>query len=710
MRPDPQTLTPFFKPAGVAVIGASNDPAKLSYGIVANLLDPQFGFPGPVYPVNPKAEQILGKKCYPSILEVPDPVDLAVIIVPSAFAPGVMEDCGKRGIKAAVILSGGFHETSAEGAQREQQCLESARRYGMRLMGPNCIGVMDMHTPVNTTFVTGMTRPGVIDFVSQSGALCGGIIDWAQARGLTFSRFLSIGNKADVNESDLLRYLAADDLSRVLVIYVEDIKDGADFIAAAREASARKPVLILKGGRSISGQAATASHTGALAGAHAAFQAAARQTGLIEFEKIEHLFHAALGLAHQPLPRGKRIAVLTNAGGPAVLAADALESAGLTLSVTSAETRRLLSACLSPDAGTGGPVDMLGGADVEQYRCTLDVLLADPANDGVMVVVVPTLLNHPREIMEAVITLQREKKPAKPILACLFGEVSLKEAFAAADQGGLPAYRFPEDAVLALQVMRQRALWLEAEHPLPEALPGVDRERVAGLLASARQAGHTALDAAAGRLVLEAYGLQTPADMLATDPDEAARFAARIGFPVALKLASPDILHKTEIGGVLLNVPDEVAVRQGWQEIITRARATHPQAELRGVQVQQMVRGGQEVIVGMKRDPIFGPLVMFGLGGIYVEVLRDVSFRLAPLSRLDADEMIREVRSARLLEGLRGAPAADRPALLEAILRIGQLAADFPEILELDVNPLMVLPAGQGALAADVRLILGAQP
>ncbi len=678
MRPDPQTLTPFFKPSGVALIGASSDPTKLGYGIMVNLLHPEFGFPGAVYPVNPKADEILGKRCYPDILSVPDPVDLAVIIVPAEMALAVLEDCGKRGVKAAIIISGGFREVGPEGIERERLALEIARRYGMRLMGPNGIGVIDTNTPLNTTFAAGMHGRGFIDFVSQSGALCGGIIDWAQRRGLHFSRFLSIGNKVDVNEADLLDYLAEDDLSRVITLYLEDVKDGPAFVEAARKASEHKPVLALKTGRTRSGQTATASHTGALAGVHAAFRAACKQAGVTEVEDIEELFNAALALAHQPLPQGNRIAILTNAGGPSALAADVLDPAGLTLAHTSPDVQAALRAFLNPNAGVDGPVDMLGGAGESHYRRALEALLSDPQNDGVLLILVPMVLINPEAILKTLVSVIRESGTEKPVLACLMGEASLDGAYAVADEGGLPAYRFPEDAV-----RDSRPLTPDGGRMPPRAV-----------------------DAAAGRAVLEAYGLQTPQDMLAASPEEAAAFASQIGFPVALKLASPDILHKTEVGGVLLNVPDETAAREGWQAIVTRARAVFPKADIRGVQVQQMVRGGQEVIVGMKRDPVFGPLVMFGLGGVYVEALGDVSFRLAPLSRQDAEEMIAEVRSAKLLEGLRGAPPTDRAALVDAILRIGQLAADCPEILELDVNPLIVLPVGQGALAVDVRIIL----
>jgi acetyltransferase len=691
----------------VAVIGASSDPTKLGYGIMVNLLHPQFGFPGPVYPVNPKADEILGKRCYPGILSVPDPVELAVIIVPAEMVASMLEDCGRRGVKAAIIISGGFREVGPEGAERERLALEVARRHGMRLMGPNGIGVIDTHTPLNTTFAPGLHGLGFIDFVSQSGALCGGIIDWAQARGLHFSRFLSIGNKLDVDEIDLLNYLAEDAHSRVITLYLEDVRDGPAFLEAACKAARHKPVLALKTGRTMSGQAATASHTGALAGVHTAFRAACKQAGVIEVENIEEMFNAALALAHQPLPKGNRIAILTNAGGPSALAADWLNPAGLTLAHTSPEIQTTLRTFLNPQAGVEGPVDMLGGAGESHYLRALEALLADPGNDGVLVILVPMVLSDSGAILRTLVSAIQAAKTHKPVLACLMGEASLKEAFAVADEGGLPAYRFPEEAVRAFGIMRQRAAWLETKHPQPAVVKGVKSQRARDLLSAARQTSLRALDAATGRAVLEAYGLKTPKDVLATSPEEAAALAKKIGFPVALKLASPDILHKTEVGGVLLSVADEGAAREGWQAIVARARAVHPEADICGVQVQQMVRGGQEVILGVKRDPVFGPLVMFGLGGVYVEALADVSFRLAPLSRQEAEEMITEVRSAKLLEGLRGASPADRSALVDAILRIGQLAADSPEIAELDVNPLIVLPAGQGALAVDVRIILG---
>ena len=716
LPPRSASLAPFFTPNGVAIIGASRDPGKLSYGVVRNLADPERGYPGPIYPVNPKADEILGLKCYPDIASVPDPVELAVLILPAGMVAGAIEACGQRGILAAVVISGGFREVGPEGAAREAEMVAIAQRHDMRIVGPNGIGVMDMHTPLNTTFVKGMPPKGSIAFLSQSGALCGGIIDWTIGRGIGFSRFLSVGNEADVNETDVIPFLAADDATRVITLYLEDVKGGPAFVDALRDAAARKPVLAIKAGRTASGQTATASHTGALAGAHTAFRAACRQTGVIEVESVQALFNGALALAYQPLPRGNRIALVTNAGGPAALAADALEGAGLRLARTGAETQAALRSFLIPDAQVAGPVDLLGGADEHGYRQALAAVLADPECDGVLAILVPQALVNPVAVVQAFgAAAAAQSEPRKPVLACLMGEASLDAAFKAAHAAQIPAYTFPEDAVAAFGVLWQRSKSQMANRRRQGAedmsqtaiAHAKARREVQTAILLARSAGRYALDAVEARPLLEAYGIPTPPQFLATSPYDAVRFATEIGYPVVLKLISPDILHKTDIGGVILGVKDEKAVNAGFEKLVTRASAIHPGAHVRGVQVQQMITGGQEVIVGIKRDPTFGPLVMFGLGGVYVEALADVSFRLAPLTAADAEEMIDEVRSARLLTGLRGAPAADRTALVDAIVRVGQLAADHPEIAELDINPLLALPEGQGVIAVDARIILG---
>jgi acetyl coenzyme A synthetase (ADP forming)-like protein len=710
LPPRSASLAPFFTPNGVAIIGASRDPGKLSYGVVRNLADPERGYPGPIYPVNPKADEILGLKCYPGIAAVPDPVELAVLILPAGMVAGAIAACGQRGIKAAVVISGGFREVGPEGAAREAEMVAIAQHHGMRIVGPNGIGVMDMHTPLNTTFVKGMPPKGSIAFLSQSGALCGGIIDWTIGRGIGFSRFLSVGNEADVNETDVIPFLAADDATRVITLYLEDVKGGPAFVDALRDAAARKPVLAIKAGRTASGQTATASHTGALAGAHTAFRAACRQTGVIEAESIQALFNGALALAYQPLPHGNRIALVTNAGGPAALAADALEGAGLRLARTGVATQAALRSFLIPDAQVAGPVDLLGGADEHGYRRALDTVLADPECDGVLAVLVPQVLVNPVAVVQAfAAAAAAQPEPRKPVLACLMGEASLDAAFKVAHETQVPAYTFPEDAVAAFGVLWQRARWERRSRGAEEQRRGSEKARreVQKAIRLAKASGRRALDVAEAAPLLAAYGIVTPAEFLATSPREAADFARRVGFPVALKLISPDILHKTDIGGVILNVQDEEAAGAGFETIVARALTAHPDAHVRGVQVQKMITGGQEVIVGVTRDATFGPLVMFGLGGVYVEALADVSFRLAPLTGADAKEMINEVRSARLLTGLRGAPAADRGALVDAIVRVGQLAADHPEIAELDINPLLALPEGQGVIAVDARIILG---
>jgi acetyltransferase len=706
------SLDAFFHPHGVAVIGASRDPAKLSHAVLQNLLDREAGYPGPVYLVNPNAPEILGARCYPDIAAVPDPVELAVLVIPAHAVPAAIEACGRRGIQAAVIISGGFREVGAAGAALEREVVAIARRHKMRLMGPNGIGVIDTYTPLNTTFVRGRPARGPIAFLSQSGALCGGIIDWVIGRGergIGFSRLLSVGNEADVNETDLLLALAEDEHTQVITLYLEDVKDGPGFIAALRETAARKPVLALKAGRTSSGQAATRSHTGALAGAHAAFRAVCRQTGVIECDTVASLFGGAQALAFLPPLAGRRVAILTNAGGPAALAADTMETLGLTLARTSPATQSALRACVVPDAQLAGPVDLLGGATVEEYGQALATLLDDAENDGILAILVPQALVDAAAVVETLAGVAERRQTSKPLLLCLMGEASLGAATAAAHQHRIPAYTFPEDAVAALGILSQRGRWLARSHEqpaVPALLPGMRLDLAQSLIEAESAAGRQTLDAVEGRAVVQALGIAVPQDQLAATADEAAEAARQVGFPVALKIVSPAISHKTDVGGVLLALQDEEAVRAGFQSLMERARAANLQATIRGVQVQQMVRGGVEVIVGTTRDPTFGPLVLFGMGGIYAEALADVSVRLAPLARADAEEMLAEVRAAKILTGLRGAAPPDREALIATLLRVGWLAHACPHVRELDLNPLLVLPEGQGISAVDARFVL----
>jgi acetyl coenzyme A synthetase (ADP forming)-like protein len=701
------SLDPFFHPRGVALIGASHDPTKLSYAVLRNLLDPTTGYLGPVYPVNPNANTILGCRCYPDVTAVPDPVELAILVVPATSVPAAVHACSRRGVKAVVIISGGFREVGAAGAELERQVVAIARRGRLRVMGPNCIGIMDTHTPLNTTFVGTMPTRGHIAFISQSGALCGGIIDWIIGRGIGFSRLLSMGNEADVNETDMLPVLAADEQTKVITLYLEDIKGGPGFVAALRDAAAHKPILALKAGRTTSGQTATASHTGALAGAHTAFRALCRQTGVTLCTSIREMFHGAMALAYQPPLLGRRIAILTNAGGPAALAADALESVGLMLAHTSANTQAALRGFLPPDAQVAGPVDMLGGAREVDYRQALAALLDDEATDGVLIILVPQAVVDTTAVVRAVGEIAENHRTGKPLVACLMGEASLSGAFAASHAHQIPAYTFPEDAAAALGALHQRGQWLASVHSTPSMPEGMDLQHAQSLLDTAMVNGHRTLDAVEGQAILQAIGLSFPPGQLVSSSEEAAAAAERIGFPVVLKVISPEISHKTDVGGVLLPIQNAAAARKGFETIKQRTQVA--EVSLRGVQVQRMISGGQEVIIGVKRDPVLGPLVMFGMGGIYAEVLADVSFRLAPLSQTDADEMIDEVRTSRLLAGLRGTPAADRRALVDTLVRVGWLAHTCPHLSELDINPLLVLADGEGAVAVDARLIITCQ-
>lgn len=694
-------LSLFFAPRGVAVIGASASPNKLSNGILRNML--QYGYQGKVYPVNPRAEQILDLPCYPDISHVPDPVDLAVVVVPAPATPDVIRACGERGIRAAVIISGGFKETGPEGAALERRCVEIAGRYGMRLIGPNCVGTMDLNTGLNTTFIQGMPERGGIAFVSQSGALAGGVVDYIRGKNVGFSHFASLGNEADVSETDMIAYLAGDPAVSVIAGYVESIRDGRRFMQAARQVTPCKPLVMLKAGRTQAGARAVSSHTGSLAGSYASYQAAFRQSGAIEAASIAELFDIAMALDDQPLPAGGRVALLTNAGGPAALASDSLSVNGIVLADLSQETREGLRRRLNPAAQVDNPVDMLGGAEPPEYAQGLERLLADPGVDAVVVILVPQALVNPAEVAQAIGEVAQNSH--KTVLACFMGEASIGAARKVLHAHRVPMYVFPEAVGSVLGAMLRYASWLKKDSEPPVRLE--DPQAVASARRALEQAGcERSLSEAYSRPLLAAYGIPLVPGGDAHSPQEAVEIARRVGFPVALKVISADILHKSDAGGIALNLGDAPAVEAAYQAMMARIAASHPHARLEGALVEAMAPNGTEVIVGMRRDPFFGPLMMFGLGGIYVELFGDVSFRVAPLNRSEALEMIRQTQAGRLLTGFRGQPPADLDAVVDCILRLGQLALDFPEIEEMEVNPLRVFPQGRGALALDARVIL----
>ena len=695
-------LEAFFRPSSVAVIGASRDPEKLGYAVLANLKEG--GFKGALYPINPKADEILGLKAYPSILDVPGPVDLAVIVIPYPFVPAVLEQCGQKGVPAVVVISAGFREAGREGLEREQELIEIAHRYNIRLVGPNCLGVIDTATPLNATFAAGMPPAGPMAFMSQSGALGTAVLDLALAGRIGFSRFVSLGNKADVDEIDLLEAWEDDPDSRVILIYVEGLKDGQRFMEVARRVTRKKPVVAVKSGVTRAGSRAVSSHTGSLAGSEAAYQAAFRQAGVIRAQSMERLFDYARAFAYQPLPAGDRVAIVTNAGGPGILATDALEHAGLRLARLKPETIEALMADLPSAASAANPVDVLGDALADRYEHALRLVLADPGVDAVIVIVTPQAMTQIEETAHIVGRTAQETD--KPILGCFMGEARINAGVEVLRQYGVPNYPFPERAAEALAAMV--AYREERERPIyPPERYEVDRDAVRKVLDKARSEGRVSIGDAEARAILEAYGFPVPPSRLAATPEEAIEAAEEMGYPVVLKVASPDILHKTDVGGVKLNLRSAEDVRDAFDLIVYRATRYVPDARIWGCLVQKMVSGGREVLIGMSRDPQFGPLVAFGLGGIYVEALKDVVFRVAPFSRQEAEEMIREIRAYPLLEGVRGEPPADHEAMIDALCRISQLVTDFPEIVELDINPLMVFDEGRGAMALDMRLVLG---
>lgn len=694
-------LDMFLNPRSVAVVGASRDPEKLGYSVLNNII--QYKYPGNVYPINPKADEILGLKCYPTVSACPGEVDLAVIVVPNTLVLSVMEDCAKKGVRGVIIITAGFREAGLEGAKLERELVKLAEANNIRIIGPNCLGVIDTVQPLNASFAAGMPEKGTIAFTSQSGALCTAILDWALAEGIGFSRFVSLGNKADVNEVDMLEAWENDPNSRVIITYMEGLSDGRKFMEVARRVTRHTPVIAVKSGKTAAGQRAVSSHTGSLAGSDRAYDAAFQQSGVLRAESIEQLFDYSLAFAYQPMLKGDQIAVVTNAGGPGIMATDALERSGLKLASLSRGTIERLRARLPAAANVYNPIDVIGDARADRYEWALEAVLKDEQVHGIIVILTPQVMTQVDETAEIIGRLAAQAD--KPVLACFMGEKKVRSGIRILHKYRVPNYLFPERAVGAMKAMYQHWQWIK--RPELEIVHfDVDKELVRDIFAKARSEGRLALGDAEVRDVIAAYGIRIPKSKLAKTVDEAVANAEEIGFPVVMKIASPDILHKSDIGGVRLNVRDRDQVRDLFDLLIYRAQRYMADAQIWGVQIQEMIGGGKEVIIGVNRDPQFGPLIMFGLGGIYVEVLKDVTFRIAPVSRQEATEMIGEIRSAHLLRGVRGERPSDLNAVADCIMRVSQMVIDFPEIVEMDINPLMVQAAGEGVVAVDMRCVL----
>jgi acetate---CoA ligase (ADP-forming) len=697
-------LEAFFQPRSIAVIGASSNPAKLGYAVVRNLVEGGYGQKGRIYPINLGGGEILGCTAFASVLDVTEEIDLAVIVIPYPQVPDALRVCGRKGIPAAIVISAGFREAGMEGLEREQELVAIAKQYDIRLIGPNCLGVIDTFTPLNASFAAGTPPRGPMAFMSQSGALGTAVLDIALAGRLGLSCFVSLGNKADVSEIDLLQAWVDDPHTNVIMIYSEGMPNGQEFIRVAGRVTRLKPVIAIKSGVTQSGSRAVSSHTGSLAGSEQAYQAAFSQAGILRAESMEALFDMALAIGYQPPLKGDRIAIVTNAGGPGILATDALERAGLSMARFKVETILTLEKYLPDAASAANPVDVLGDARADRYRFAMENVISDPNVDGLMVLLTPQAMT---EIEATAVAIgEMADQTEKPILACFMGEARVAKGIKLLNQHNVPNYPFPERAAYALKAMADyREIQRRAEPRY--ARYEVDRPVVQKLFERVRSEGRVTIGDAEARQLMQAYGFRIPVSQVAETPEQAVEFATQIGYPVVLKIASPDILHKTDVGGVKVGLEDAEEVRDAFELMVYRAQRYLPEARIWGCLVQQMMpAGGVEVLVGMNRDPQFGPLVTFGLGGIYVETLKDVTFRIAPFSIQEAEGMLSEIRAHALLDGVRGKPAVDKEAIVEALLRVGQLVQDFPEIAEIDINPLTVYPRGQGAVAIDMRLVL----
>ncbi|MEK7398484.1 MAG: acetate--CoA ligase alpha subunit [Candidatus Poribacteria bacterium] len=693
-------LDNFFKPDSVAVIGASREAGKVGYEIVKNLLDN--GFTGRIYPINPKADEILGIKVYPSVCDVPDHIGLAVMVVPSQFIMSVIEDCGKKGINSVIIITAGFKESGSEGAKLEQELARKTKELGIRVIGPNCLGIMDTYSKLNASFAAGMPPQGKIAFFSQSGALGTAILDWAIKENIGFSKFISMGNKMDVNEADLLTVLANDPETNVILGYIEGVKNGKAFMEAAFEATKKKPIIIFKSGTTTAGAKAASSHTGTLAGSENAFISAFKQCGILRAPTIEALFDYALVLASQALPKNNRLAILTNAGGPGIIAADACEKSSLAMASFQTETIETLRKSLPSTAALYNPIDVIGDAKADRYLSALQAIQKDKNVDALLVLLTPQAMTEAE--LTAQYIVDTFGGGDKPVVTSFMGGNSVTQGIKVLDKNRIPNFTSPERAIAALEAASKYANWKNNPREILQEKIPIDRAKVTKLLAKAEKLSEHTIAGSDAMEVLAEYDFVVPKMGLAETGHEAIELANQFGYPVVMKIASPDILHKSDIGGVRLGLNSPVEVEKAFEEILTSARRFIPSALILGITINQMVPKGKEVILGMAKDPDFGPMLMFGLGGIYVEVLKDVSFRIAPIDRREANTMINEIRSFPLLRGVRGEEPADIQSIVDSLVRLSQLATDFPEIIEMDINPLTVMPVGKGAIAVDCRI------
>lgn len=688
-----------LEPRSIAVIGASHEHGTIGYHLFLNLL--AGGFAGPVYPVNPNAAHVASVSTYPTVLDVPGEVDLAVVVVPAPAVPEVVDQCAAKGVRGLVVISAGFSEIGSEGAALEHEVLQRARRGGMRLVGPNCLGVANTAVGLNATFAPRRPRPGRVAFQSQSGALGIALLAWSERLGVGISSFVSIGNKADVSGNDLLQYWEDDPNTDVILMYLESFGNPRKFSRIARRVSQRKPIVAVKAGRTVAGTRAASSHTAAAASSDVAVSALFRQTGVLRVDTLDELFDVALILSSQPLPGGNRVVIIGNSGGPGILAADACEGVGLEVATLSEATRTELRELLGPNAAVENPVDMVASAAPDRYEAALRVVLDDPGVDAAVVIFTPPLVTRAEDVAEAVASVVATSP--KPVVATFLAMTEPPAALRGEGPGRrrVPVFSTPEPAVVALGRVARYAAWRARDPGTVPELADVDRPRARAIVDAALVAdpGGRWLDADEAGELLAAYGVPVLSVRRAQDADHAARLAVELGFPVALKAASGALVHKSDVGGLRLDLHTEQQVRDAYV-----AMEAASGMDLGGIVVQPMARPGVETIVGLVQDPAFGPLVMFGMGGVATELLADRAFRILPLTDVDAHELVRSLRGSPLLFGYRGTPLADVEALEDLLLRVGLLADELPEVLELDLNPVIVSENGVSAVDVKVRV------
>ncbi len=691
----------FLSPKSIAIIGASDKEGSVGRAITSNIMK---GYRGTVYPISPTRTKVFNKKAYKSVLAVPKPIDLAVIVTKNTVVPVVLDECGKKGIRGAIVITAGFKEVDEEGKKLEEQLREIASKYKIQVIGPNCLGIMNLDpaTMMNSTFLKITPKSGQIALVSQSGAICAALVEDASAQGIGFSAVISMGNKADMTETDVLKMLAAHKQTRVIVMYLEDMGNGQEFLKVCRNITKRhkKPVLVLKSGRSPEGAKAAMSHTGALMGSDETYDALLAQSGAIRVDTMEELFDYATAFSKQPLPSRDGLVIVSNAGGPAIISTDACSRLGIRMAEIDS-IRNKIDGVIPPWGSSRNPVDIVGDADFERFRGVLDEVLRHKNVGSVITMCTPSATLDYDKLADVIVDMS--KKYGKTMLASLMGldeGITNREILAA---GGVPYYNYAEGAIRALHAMLRFSKW--TREPLGTIRKfRVNKGRVAKILAGARADGRTNLLEEEGQDILKAYGLPLPKSRLARSAEEAAKAAGQIGYPVVMKIVSPQIIHKSDAGGVLVNLDGPGDVRRAYGTIVRNAKRYDKNAEIRGVLVVEMVKGGKEMIIGAKSEPGFGPVIMLGMGGIYVEILKDITFRLAPVTDREADSMIESIRTRRLLQGVRGEKPSDMQALSECIQRLSQLVADFGEIKEIDMNPVLVMNKGSGCRILDVRM------